>query len=109
MYGICLKLSQANTYQTTHKAGLYKDWKVGADYIIQQTLNRSWLVGLWLGDEPEILGVGYDEMCELILYLKQGLIKAGRGEVFLAYNDVESGQLNNMAEQGHQRLNPLQN
>ena len=76
--------------------GLFNDWKVGAAYTINQTVNRPWLTGLWLGDEPEILGVAYAAMCELILHLKQGLIKAGRGDVFLAYNDGPgSGQLSN--------------
>jgi hypothetical protein len=39
------------------------------------------------GDEPEIWGVPYAQICELTLYLKTALIAAGRGDVFLAYND----------------------
>ena len=53
---------------------------------MSQVVARPWLVGLWLGDEPEILGVDYASMCELILYLKKALIASGRGEVFLTYS-----------------------
>jgi len=64
--------------------GLFSAWKVGANYTVAQVLSRPWIVGLWLGDEPEILGVDYKSMCTLILYLKHALIAAGRGDVFLA-------------------------
>ena len=78
------------------KGGSGADWKVGVGWVVSQVVSRPWLAGLWLGDEPEILGVDYPSMCELSLYLKQSLIKAGRGDVFLTYNDgPESGQLSN--------------
>ena len=74
--------------------GLCSAWKVGVNYTVAQVRSRPWLVGLWLGDEPEILGVDYPSMCTLILYLKNALIQAGRGDVFLVYNDGPgSGQL----------------
>eukprot|EP01052_Picozoa_sp_SAG31_P032514 SAG31_NODE_3574_length_4113_cov_2.614848_5_plen_126_part_00 len=74
--------------------GLVPAWQVGANYTVAQVLSRPWIAGLWLGDEPEILGVDYASMCALILYLKKALIRAGRGDVFLAYNDGPgSGQL----------------
>jgi hypothetical protein len=36
--------------------GLYSEWRVGANYTVAQVVSRPWIAGLWLGDEPEILG-----------------------------------------------------
>ena len=32
--------------------------------------------------------MSYNDMCELILYLKTALIAEGRSDIFLVYNDV---------------------
>ena len=71
-------------------------WQIGADSWVAAIKDKPWVVGLWLGDEPEIAGVPYAQMCELALYLKTALIAAGRSDVFLTYNDgPDSGQLTN--------------
>ena len=81
--------------------GLYmgadgKEWQFGADYWVAQIRDKMWVVGLWLGDEPEIMGVPYAQICLLTTYLKKALIAAGRSDVFLAYNDgPSSGQMAN--------------
>ena len=73
-----------------------KEWQVGADSWVATIKDKHWVIGLWLGDEPEILGVPYAQMCELSLYLKTALIAAGRSDVFIAYNDgPSSGQMAN--------------
>jgi hypothetical protein len=73
-----------------------KEWQVGADYWVAQIRDKMWVTGLWLGDEPEILGVPYAQICLLSTYLKTALIAAGRSDVFLAYNDgPSSGQMTN--------------
>lgn len=70
------------------------EWQVGADYWVAQVKDKPWVTGMWLGDEPEIAGVSYNDMCELILYLKTALIAEGRNDIFLIYNDgPESAQL----------------
>ena len=61
-----------------------QEWKTGVDNWVTQIVDKKWVTGLWLGDEPEIAGVPYAEMCELSLYLKTALIAAGRSDVFLA-------------------------
>lgn len=71
-------------------------WQIGADSWVAAIKDKPWVVGLWLGDEPEIAGVPYAQMCELALYLKTALIAVGRSDVFLTYNDGPgSGQLTN--------------
>lgn len=60
------------------------EWKNGADGWVRTIKDKPWVTGLWLGDEPEILGVSYAQMCELSEYLKTALIAAGRSDVFLA-------------------------
>ena len=67
--------------------GLDKTWKVGAQWVVDQVKGRKHIVGLSLGDEPEIWGVPYTQMCELSLFLKSELIAAGRGDIFIHYND----------------------
>lgn len=63
-------------------------WKVGADWVVAQVKARPHITGLFLGDEPEMWGVSYAELCELAAYLKAGLIAAGRRDVFIYYNDT---------------------
>jgi hypothetical protein len=71
--------------------GLVPDWKTGAKWAVDQIVNRSHIVDMYLGDEPEIAGIPGSQMCELALYLKTALINASRGEVFLYYNDAVQG------------------
>ena len=67
--------------------GLAPTWKVGVQWVVDQIKSRPHIIGLSLGDEPEIQGVPYAQMCELSLFLKTTLIQANRGEVFIHYND----------------------
>lgn len=67
--------------------GLTENWRGAASWVAGQVANRPHIVGLWLGDEPEVLGVPGTMMCQLAEYLKSALINASRGDVFLYYND----------------------
>ena len=67
--------------------GLNSNWTAGADFVAATLADLPAIVGVFLGDEPEIGGVPYTEMCELSLYLKRALQKVGRQEMFLYYND----------------------
>lgn len=42
-----------------------QEWKTGADSWVASIKDKKWVTGLWLGDEPEIMGVPYAQMCEL--------------------------------------------
>ena len=66
-------------------------WKAGAAWAVQQIAAKPHIVGMYLGDEPEIQGVPGSQMCELALELKTQLIAANRQEVFLYYNDAVQG------------------
>ena len=66
-------------------------WKVGAKWAVEQVIGRPHVVGLYLGDEPEISGVPGTQMCDLALRLKTLLINAKRGDVFIYYNDAVQG------------------
>ena len=68
-------------------AGLATNWSVGVEYVVSQLASRPHVAGVFLGDEPEIGGVPGEQMCELSLTLKRRLQQAGRGDVFLYYND----------------------
>jgi hypothetical protein len=68
-------------------AGLATNWSVGVEYVVSQLASRPHVAGVFLGDEPEIGGVPGEQMCELSLVLKRRLQQAGRGDVFLYYND----------------------
>jgi hypothetical protein len=65
------------------KTGLMAGWQVGVQWVVEQIKARAHVVGLSLGDEPEIQGVPYSQMCELSMYLKQTLIAANRSDVFI--------------------------
>ena len=41
--------------------------------------------GIFLGDEPELFGVTYADICALSLYLKKALLAAGRRDIFIYY------------------------
>eukprot|EP01051_Picozoa_sp_SAG22_P029151 SAG22_NODE_10661_length_522_cov_0.813239_1_plen_155_part_01 len=41
------------------------EWKVGADSWVASIKPFKWVAGLWLGDEPEIWGVPYAQICDL--------------------------------------------
>ena len=73
------------------KTGLVPSWKSGVAWAVQQIVNRSHIVGIFLGDEPEIAGIPGTQMCELALYFKNALINISRGDVFLYYNDAVQG------------------
>ena len=45
--------------------GLDPTWKVGVQWVVDQIKDRPHIIGLSLGDEPEIWGVPYAQMCEL--------------------------------------------
>ena len=66
-------------------------WKSGVAWAVQQIVNRSHIVGIFLGDEPEIAGIPGTQMCELAFFFKTALINASRGDVFLYYNDAVQG------------------
>ena len=63
-------------------------WQVGVDWVVAQVKQRPHVVGLFLGDEPELFGVKGTDICALTLYLKQALLAAGRRDVFIYYNDT---------------------
>jgi hypothetical protein len=67
--------------------GLAPTWKVGVQWVVDQIKERKSVAGLSLGDEPEIQGVPYAQMCELSTFLKATLIAAKREDVFIHYND----------------------
>ena len=67
--------------------GLMPGWQVGVQWVVDQIKDRPHIAGLSLGDEPEIQGVPYAQMCELSEFLKKTLIAAGRKDVFIHYND----------------------
>ena len=67
--------------------GLMPGWQVGVQWVVDQIKDRPHIAGLSLGDEPEIWGVPYAQMCELSEFLKKTLIAAGRKDVFIHYND----------------------
>jgi hypothetical protein len=67
--------------------GLQPTWKVGVQWVVDQVRSRPHIAGLYLGDEPEILGVAYSQICELSTFLKETLIAANRSDVFIGYND----------------------
>ena len=67
--------------------GLAPTWKVGVQWVVDQIKGRKSIAGLSLGDEPEIQGVPYAQMCELSTFLKATLIAAKREDVFIHYND----------------------
>ena len=69
------------------QVGLNANWTAGADMVVAMVVPLPHIRGLFLGDEPEINGVPWTDMCKLSLYLKQALQNAGRPEVFLYYND----------------------
>ena len=71
--------------------GLVPDWHSGVDWAVAQVVGRAHVVGIYLGDEPEIMGVPGEQMCELALYFKSALINASRGDIFLYYNDAVQG------------------
>jgi hypothetical protein len=66
-------------------------WKVGAAWAVAQVVSRPHVIGMYLGDEPEIAGVPGAQMCALALELKTRLIAANRSDVFLYYNDAVQG------------------
>ena len=63
--------------------GLNSNWTAGADFVVATLADLPAIVGVFLGDEPEIGGVPYTEMCELSLYLKRALQKVGWQDIFL--------------------------
>lgn len=69
------------------KTGLMVGWQIGVQWVVDTIKDRKHIVGLSLGDEPEIQGVPYSQMCELSTFLKARLLAAGRGDVFIHYND----------------------
>jgi hypothetical protein len=66
-------------------------WKVGAKWAVNQIVGRPHIIGMYLGDEPEIMGVPGEQMCSLALELKTLLIAAKRSDVFIYYNDAVQG------------------
>ena len=61
--------------------GLMVGWQIGVQWVVDTIKERKHIVGLSLGDEPEIQGVPYSQMCELSTFLKARLLAAGRGDV----------------------------
>ena len=69
-----------------------QQWTVGADWVVSQVVSRPHVAALFLGDEPEMWGVAYGELCQLAEYLKAALLRAGRRDVFVYYNDTPNSQ-----------------
>ena len=61
--------------------GLMPGWQVGVQWTVDQIKGRPHIAGLSLGDEPELAGVPYAQMCELSEFLKKTLIAVGRKDV----------------------------
>eukprot|EP01051_Picozoa_sp_SAG22_P003305 SAG22_NODE_159_length_16948_cov_14.480503_13_plen_102_part_00 len=67
--------------------GLNHNFTAGADLVAATLAELPHIIGVFLGDEPEIAGVPWTDMCKLSIYLKQALQRLGRPDVFLYYND----------------------
>ena len=82
-------------------------WEAGVAWVVDHVKQRPHVVGIFLGDEPEGLGVNYSQMCQLSGALKAGLVSAGRPDVFTYYNDVwKSGNFHYMAQARSRYLLP---
>ena len=70
--------------------GLSGNWSLHIKKIAQMMVGQSNVVGMWLGDEPEIAGFPSNQLCALATTLKRELALVGRGDVWLYYNDGPS-------------------
>ena len=61
-------------------------------WAIRDSYERFLQREMFLGDEPEMWGVAYGELCQLAEYLKAALLRAGRRDVFVYYNDTPNSQ-----------------
>jgi hypothetical protein len=67
--------------------GLAVNWTGGVDVVAAAVKDLKHVVGVFLGDEPEVLGVSGEEMCQLTAYMKRALHAVGRRDMFVYYND----------------------
>ena len=64
--------------------GLNRNWTAGVAKAVAMVAPLPHIKGIFLGDEPEINGVPWSELCELTLHLKQALQNASRRDIFLS-------------------------
>ena len=62
--------------------GLSGNWSLHIKKIAQMMVGQSNVVGMWLGDEPEIAGFPSNQLCALATTLKRELALVGRGDVW---------------------------
>ena len=68
-------------------AQLALNWTDHVETVAMLVQNKSSIVGLWMGDEPEIGGMSSDSLCAVAATMKQALHRVGRPDVFIMYND----------------------
>eukprot|EP01052_Picozoa_sp_SAG31_P009369 SAG31_NODE_490_length_14932_cov_9.350300_6_plen_778_part_00 len=68
-------------------AQLALNWTQHVVNVAELIRNKSRIVGLWMGDEPEIGGMSSDSLCAVAATMKQALQRVGRPDVWIMYND----------------------
>lgn len=68
-------------------AQLALNWTQHVHAVAALLQNKTSIVGLWMGDEPEIGGMASDSLCAVAATMKQALHRVGRPDVWIMYND----------------------
>ncbi len=68
-------------------AQLALNWTQHVHAVAALLQNKTSIVGLWMGDEPEIGGMASDSLCAVAAAMKQALYRVGRSDVWIMYND----------------------
>ena len=63
------------------------NWTQHVHNVAALVANLSSIVGLWMGDEPEIGGMSGDSLCAVAATMKQALHRVGRDDIWIYYND----------------------
>ena len=67
------------------EAQLALNWTDHVQAVASLVQNKTSIVGLWMGDEPEIGGMSSDSLCAVAAIMKQALHRAGRPDVWIMY------------------------
>ena len=64
-------------------AQLALNWTQHVHAVAALLQNKTSIVGLWMGDEPEIGGMASDSLCAVAATMKQALHRVGRPDVWI--------------------------
>ena len=66
------------------------NWSTAVANVADLLADLPNIVGLWMGDEPEIGGMSPDSLCAVAWTMKRALHRVNRSDMFIMYNDGPS-------------------